>query len=83
VISSAPRIVRWRESAAVDHRSVAGTFEVLGREPFDYLFRFTHLEISPDEALALPTRVPSTSRMVAPEVRGSSRSRLGPSWRER
>src|SRR5438270_1095217 len=57
VISSAPRIVRWareRGLSAVDPGQ--GYVEALARAPFDYLFSITHLEIIPDEALALPIR---------------------------
>src|SRR5258708_21067337 len=57
VISGAPRIVRWaRERGLSTVDPGKGYVEALARAPFDYLFSITHLEIIPDEVLALPGR---------------------------
>ena len=57
VVSDAPRITRWAREHGLDTIDPAkGYVEPLARQPFDYLFSITYLDVIPDEVLALPTQ---------------------------
>src|SRR3954447_2009098 len=58
IVSATPRIERWAREAGIrviDPRSDYAA--VLAEAPFDYLFAVTHLEIIPDQVLALPGKL--------------------------
>ncbi len=57
VITSAPRVREWAQAKGLPCRDLDGPWcEELAREPFDYLFAITHLELLDAKALALPQR---------------------------
>src|SRR3954467_11523020 len=53
VISGADRVVRFARGRGLTIVDPRAYLEALRREPFDYLFSITHLELIPEEAVAL------------------------------
>lgn len=57
IISKNPVIEQWAQNAGVPFVSLDSEYFVtLRQEPFDFLFSITHLEIIPEQVLALPEK---------------------------
>ena len=57
VVSAAPRVRAWAQGKGLPCRDLKGPWQAeLAREPFDFLFAITHLELLDEQALALPKR---------------------------